>query len=452
MQIVNKVNHLLKLGYDKDIILMTLGITDSQFENIKKEIQEKQETAQRAKASQPKAKTKIQLLRERYYQLYNSEKKDEERVLEKNPLSDEEREEMSKKLDYVEEQLATISSKQTSEQNKIVKEILGIYSNLMDLNLPSDLAIRACIVLKSKPSRLKDTRASGALRSMMSKYTNKYYEAISDEINQLNDVVALKDMSKKIRVLYDSSYMVYSSLQGKIDRKISAIKMSQYKDQTKMLDGVTTQLVDSLVDPSTSLESLKEQIKQNGQAFYESRKKMIEGATTNKFLKADRFPTMEGSIKQVEHQLIEKLKSDYEIKDIDFLHHRLLELGIDRSVIIGVIVDNLLSRKRFDEAEGYIKKTIVSKEEQTEIDLGRTYYRRIRIARISDFIMRGINAEEGSIEDENKFFDMIERGIERAKIDPKNLVLGFSKDGKTKITWNDLTARDKKKVDMDFSD
>jgi len=65
------VNQLLKLGYDKDIILMTLGISDSQFENIKKEIQEKQELAQRAKASQPKAKTKIQLLRERYYQLYN---------------------------------------------------------------------------------------------------------------------------------------------------------------------------------------------------------------------------------------------------------------------------------------------------------------------------------------------------------------------------------------------
>ncbi len=65
------MNQLLKLGYDKDIILMTLGISDSQFENIKKEIQEKQELAQRAKASQPKAKTKIQLLRERYYQLYN---------------------------------------------------------------------------------------------------------------------------------------------------------------------------------------------------------------------------------------------------------------------------------------------------------------------------------------------------------------------------------------------
>ena len=55
--------------------------------------------------------------------------------------------------------------------------------------------------------------------------------------------------------------------------------------------------------------------------------------------------------------------------------------------------------------------------------------------------MKGIEAEEGEIEDEDSYFDTISRGIEQSKIDPSTIILGTSKDGKRKITWGEVTKK-----------
>ena len=72
MLIRDKVENLIKLGYDDDIIAMTLGLSEEQLEISKRDIQLRKE----AEARKPKPKTKMQLLRERYNALYNTEKKE----------------------------------------------------------------------------------------------------------------------------------------------------------------------------------------------------------------------------------------------------------------------------------------------------------------------------------------------------------------------------------------
>ena len=448
MLIRDKVENLIKLGYDDDIIAMTLGLSEEQLEISKRDIQLRKE----AEARKPKPKTKMQLLRERYNALYNTEKK-EAKSEDKKTLDKEQREQVELIITTVERDMKELLDLPANEQVKAIRKIKNLLATIDAVLIPSDLAKRVYTALQTdKIFKIKDRNSITTLRRLVDRYKAKCLESYSNEIEEIDDIATLQGISKQLTDLYSSSYITYSSLVSKINRKIQDIKVKNYKEQVNISDEVIEGLVALVVDPSIDLEQLKEQIKQNGLAYYERKKRMVEETAINRGMARLQTPTEEGSLRQVYYQMTDYIKSNLHIKDADFLYQRLMSLGLSKTVVANAIVKNLMEKKRFYEAETFVEKTFGNEKDRIEADSRRRHLSDIKRAKIANFIMRGINAKEGEIEDEEVFFRMIERGIEQSRLDPRTIVLGLAKDGKTKITWADVTAKEKVRKDFDISD
>ena len=448
MLIRDKVENLIKLGYDDDIIAMTLGLSEEQLEISKRDIKQRKE----AEAQKTKPKTKMQLLRERYNALYNTEKK-EAKSEDKKTLDKEQREQVELIITTVERDMKEVLTLPSNEQVKVIRKIKNLLATIDAVLIPSDLAKRIYTALQTdKIFKIKDRNSIATLRKLVDRYKAKCLESYSNEIEEIDDIATLQGISKQLTDLYSSSYITYSSLVSKINRKIQDIKVKNYKEQVNISDEVIEGLVALVVDPSVDLEDLKEQIKQNGLAYYERKKRMVEETAINRGMARLQTPTEEGSLRQVYYQMTDYIKSNLHIKDADFLYQRLMSLGLSKTVVANAIVKNLMEKKRFYEAETFVEKTFENGEDRIEADSRRRHLSDIKRAKIANFIMRGINAKEGEIEDEDLFFRMIERGIEQSRLDPRTIVLGLAKDGKTKITWADVTAKEKVRKDFDISD
>ena len=448
MLIRDKVENLIKLGYDDDIIAMTLGLSEEQLEISKRDIKQRKE----AEARKPKPKTKMQSLRERYNTLYNVQINDVKPQA-KKAFDEEQRARVELILGTVEREMKELLDLPANEQVKAIRKIKNLLATIDAVLVPSDLAKRVYTALQTdKIFKIKDRNSITTLRRLVDRYKAKCLESYSNEIEEIDDIATLQGISKQLTDLYSSSYITYSSLVSKINRKIQDIKVKNYKEQVNISDEVIEGLVALVVDPSVDLEDLKEQIKQNGLAYYERKKKMVEETAINKGMAILQTPTEEGSLRQVYYQMTDYIKSNLHIKDADFLYQRLMSLGLSKTVVANAIVKNLMEKKRFYEAETFVEKTFENGKDRIEADSRRRHLSDIKRAKIANFIMRGINAKEGEIEDEDLFFRMIERGIEQSRLDPKAIVLGMAKDGKTKITWADVTAKEKVKKDFDFSD
>ena len=448
MLIRDKVENLIKLGYDDDIIAMTLGLSEEQLEISKRDIQLRKE----AEARKPKPKTKMQLLRERYNALYNTEKK-EAKSEDKKTLDKEQREQVELIITTVERDMKELLDLPANEQVKAIRKIKNLLATIDAVLIPSDLAKRIYTALQTdKIFKIKDRNSIATLRRLVDRYKAKCLESYSNEIEEIDDIATLQGISKQLTDLYSSSYITYSSLVSKINRKIQDIKVKNYKEQVNISDEVIEGLVALVVDPSIDLEQLKEQIKQNGLAYYERKKRMVEETAINRGMARLQTPTEEGSLRQVYYQMTDYIKSNLHIKDADFLYQRLMSLGLSKTVVANAIVKNLMEKKRFYEAETFVEKTFGNEKDRIEADSRRRHLSDIKRAKIANFIMRGINAKEGEIEDEEVFFRMIERGIEQSRLDSITIVLGLAKDGKTKITWADVTAKEKVRKDFDISD
>ena len=131
--------------------------------------------------------------------------------------------------------------------------------------------------------------------------------------------------------------------------------------------------------------------------------------------------------------------------DVDRIYQRLFNINQNQSVDINIIISNLISNARFDEAKRFLDEKVKSKGNTIETAIARQCRIKIRNAEIAEYIMKGIKASEGQIQDENKYYETILRGIEQANISPDVIVLGKSRDGLKTITWKDVMEKQKNK-------
>ena len=122
---------------------------------------------------------------------------------------------------------------------------------------------------------------------------------------------------------------------------------------------------------------------------------------------------------------------------------RLVGVEVDRNVAINTIVQRLLDREKYDEAEAFIRGSYPDREDWSQIKNRKTALTDVRKRRISTFIMRGINARPASVEEENKYYQMIQNGIDKSYLEPQNIPLGKTRDGRRTITWADVMEKPK---------
>ena len=292
---------------------------------------------------------------------------------------------------------------------------------------------------------MKDRNATESFKRLVDRYRSKYMFSISSSVDGIDDLAELDRLLGEVRQFSTASYFAYSTVQSKILRKKQKIGLDKIKEFTVIPEDKIQGILNGIVDFSVDLNEVKERIEEAAQFYYDTRRAAAKEAPKNSPLSvATRNLTIESSKKQVRHQVVGAFERlDVEITDPSSMFARLVGVEVDRNVAINTIVQRLLDREKYDEAEAFIRKSYPDREDWSQIKNRKTALTDVRKRRISTFIMRGINARPASIEEENKYYQMIQNGIDKSYLEPQNIPLGKTRDGRRTITWEDVMEKQK---------
>ena len=448
MSISENADHLIKMGYDKDVIATTLGISTEQLESIQKEIE--QGISKGFSTSRPK--TKLQALRERYWSLYNTGYLETSTT--SKTITAAQRTEVIKRLDAVEKIMSDFFQKSKEEQKSRFNELTEYYNYFEKKMLPTDLAGRTYELLQvDNLPKVKDFKTMKSMQALAKKYRSKYFSSISHEIELTEDLEELSALSGKLSKLSDIPYMQMSIARTKLANKIHSIK-AKTNTQFNLSDESILSMISSLINPDIDIERLNEVIREKGIEYKERRDKIAqETGNSQSTSYGVQKMSLDVSIKQVKQQMLTLIKDkSIEIDDMDFLYQRLLALGFNEGAAARAIIDNLIQCERFDDARKLVSNFFAGRTDKADLTSKKSYQHQIQNAQIRYFIFRGINAPKGSIGDEDRYYQWIATGIEKAQINPRSLVIGSSKDGKRNIYWADIMEKQITKEKRDFTD
>ena len=441
MALQDRVRELIEHGYDDDVIIMTLGLSNSQLDFIKEQIK-KTETVPKIKTAQ---KSKLQLLRERYFAVYNS--KSPYIIEQPKSLSQEKIDEITRRLDKIEDIMPDVIEKPRGKEGRQYTDVKSLYSYLDKIDLPLNLAKRAFDLLPSEDQirHMKDRNATESFKRLVDRYRSKYMFSIGSSVDGIDDLAELDRLLGEVRQFSTASYFAYSTVQSKILRKKQKIGLDKIKEFTVIPEDKIQGILNGIVDFSVDLNEVKERIEEAAQFYYDTRRAAAKEAPKNSPLSvATRNLTIDSSKRQVRHQVVGAFERlDVEITDPSSMFARLVGVEVDRNVAINTIVQRLLDREKYDEAEAFIRKSYPDREDWSQIKNRKTALTDVRKRRISTFIMRGINAKPASVEEENKYYQMIQNGIDKSYLEPQNIPLGKTRDGRRTITWADVMEKPK---------
>ena len=437
MTIKEKAKQLITSGYDDDVIFLVLGISRRDVEIIKKQNES------------PKRKSKLQILRETYQGIYygenNISKKD---VL---PLSTAKIEEINNFLDEIEPQIKNVQQRLYTKRNEMM-DLIRKLGFLDDLSLSLDIAERVYKLFpeKKKIYKIQDISYRQKLIERRNKYKTKYFASIEEYMLEEDNIEVLNDLLEKIKKIFpDSQYTQgeASVIQNKITKRISYLKTNQ--NQLNQLQDVSSEvrkIAELIVGDEYNEEKIKEIILQESQVYLEKRNKYIKDSLASDSIKSLQLLTLERAKKQIYYQIGNLIKSgSNNIVNIEDSYQRLVNINHNWSVSLNIVIENLLVNKRFEEANSFVEMLFKSIKNPDYIKIRKQMKLKIRNSEISYFIMKGINAEEDSIDDEDKYYQLIEKGIEQSNISPISIVLGKTFDGLRNITWYDIMEKQKEK-------
>lgn len=437
MTIKEKAKQLIISGYDDDVISLVLGISRRDVEIIKKQNES------------PKRKSKLQILRETYQSIYY----DENNISRKDviPLSKEKIEEINHFLDEIEHQIKNVQQRLYTKQNEMMTLIKKLCF-LDDLSLPLDIAERVYKLFpeKKKIYRIQDISYRQKLIERRNKYKTKYFASIEEYILEEDNIEVLNDLLEKIKKLFpDSQYTQgeASVIQNKITKRMSYLKTNQNQlNQLQDVSNEVRKIAELIVGDEYDEEKIKEIILQESQVYLEKRNKYIKDSLASDSIKSLQLLTLERAKKQIYYQIGNLIKSgSNNIVNIEDSYQRLVNINDNWSVSLNIVIENLLVNKRFEEANNFVEMLFKRIKNPDYIKIRKQMKLKIRNSEISYFIMRGINAEEDSIDDEDKYYQLIEKGIEQSNISPISIVLGKTVDGLRNITWYDIMEKQKQK-------
>ena len=441
MLMKDKVKQLMELGYSKEIIMLSLGISDKDYCKYENQIALDKNTEKHKQSNRP---TKLQLLRKRYYRAYDADYRTPQQ--EEPKLSEEEITKITEILDTVKPKIDALPKYSKNMQLAVVSTVIKELKYIDDKTVPLDIAERLYELFPdNRKLRLGEVSTIRKVDQKRSFYFNKFSETVNRMIDKEEDPKKLQELSERLKKLFAKNKETRNfSFESKIKARITNMNKTVFDADTPT--ETVIEIANSLWEENYDENKTQSLITQETLAFYERRKQFVEENASNENFKRMQMPTEEGSRRQIIKQITDFIRdSEKEITDADRIYQRLLRVGQNQSVVINIIISNLISNFRFDEARKFLDEKVNSKGNTIETAIARQCRARIRNAEIADYIMKGIEASSGQIQDENKYYETIVRGIEQANISPDVIVLGKSRDGLKTITWKDVMEKQKNK-------
>ena len=351
MLMKDKVKQLMELGYSKEIIMLSLGISDKDYCKYENQIALDKNTEKHKQSNRP---TKLQLLRKRFHELYYADYSLHK--AEEIQLSDEEIEKITGILDSVKTKIDELPKYSKFMQVAVVNGIMKDLEYVDDKTVPLDIAERLYNLFpNNKKMKLQDDNCVKKVDKKRSFYYNKFSETVNRIINKENDPQKLQELLERLKkLLAKNKEIVGFSFEGKIKTKLANMNKKVFDVDTPT--ETVIRIADSIWEEDYDEEKIQNLIERESQYFYERRKRFVEENAPNENFKRMQMPTEEGSRRQILKQISDLARnSKKEMIDIKRTYQRLLKINTNQSVTLNVIISNLIFNERFPKRSEHIK-------------------------------------------------------------------------------------------------
>ena len=386
----------------------------------------------------------IIIVRKRYNAAYHTKNPDSRE--EGHVLIPEEISEISAHIDTIESKMQEILNMTCKDKNDVqrqrykVSSMLKLFSDIDNIDLPIDLLQRVYSIFPTDQlHKVMDIHAKDGIERKQGHYIIKYANAIGKQIEKTDDLEKLEKLFKTFSSIFGKSNYAVSTIRSKILKKIQTIKLSKVEGVLRQSEDKASAVVSMLMDPEVDIDTINQKVAEAADEYYENRMKVVNETDVNQRTAAVQAPTKEGSIRQIRFYILNEIRNGSSFVDnADFMLQRMQGISIDKNVAIHSLMESFIKDKKYDEAMKFAEGAYGRSCNVVDRNSFKTYKKRIQYLEVADLIMKGINARERSIEDENKYYEMIQRGIEQAKLDPRLIILGKTEDGHKSITYADI--------------
>lgn len=436
-----EVIELIKSGFDPESIAFEFGLEIEQVRQCKEEIEQNKVKSQNNKPNLT-GHSEMEKMREKYRRLYWGNNRSE--IVQTKPLSQEEIELIDTVLATVVDKIKEMEGLGKKEKRDIAQSIYTELKKIPEHQMPLEQAEKFYKLMCSKNlvglnMNITD-RIDFLLNKLRFKSQCQFADAIDFAQDKSIDIKELQRLSNLITSdMLREKNVVFGAVKNKILNKISRIQ------QQMAVDTMKNNIPDSIKSITSDLVKGKVDIQRANAIIDEEAKRRLANRPQNRFAM-----TKEDEKKQVFYKIstaIEENAETYPIENPQKTIKQLQELfggRIEQS--IRTVVENLITRKKFNEAKSICEEYIenfttenLSSRHAPSNNLSsiRSLSNRVRNAEISDIVMTALE-NQGTPEEERAYLKFIKRLLEEGNINPSVISLGKSKDGRKNITLADV--------------
>ena len=282
--------------------------------------------------------------------------------------------------------------------------------------------------VKLKVVAVKETYIRYGFNQSKKMIFSKFVAAVANEAHNTDDLEKLKKLNKLISSeLERDDTLAFSPVKRLLYDKINKIVRENAINNINLnISPDMSKLISDLCSGTVKLSDAKEVIA-----------KEAEKIKTNQFIKENQ---KEEQIGIRIRNIIKQSSLQCEIVNGEKTVQLLQEVTKCTSeVALDCVVSNYIKLKKYDDALAVCDKFSPKEGKSNFIELKSLdrIKRKVIVAQIGDIILKGIKTQ-GTPEEENAYFQMIENNLRRTSINLSNIDLGKSQDGKRRITLADI--------------
>ena len=433
-----KIKNMIKNGFDINLISFELDIPLQQIKKIEQEVIEEREnsfskiqTKQIKHEKSKKIRSKMDILRRKYNAMYF--KSNSSVIEEKQEQSEAEEKIISQVIKRIKFLVIELDGCSLKERRSGAISILKEVKKVLKYDLTIDQAESIFQVLDSNDLKnlnlnSRDT-LDGSIKRTKIKIIENLMNSIKYEYERTNSLEQLRKLSSKITIdMQNTSHLLTSGPKLSIQNKI--LKIQQANISNKANSDIPHNIVKIAIDLAS------------GKCNIENANRIIEIEIKRKLDNTKSFALNEEQArKQVVYQIqsvIEKQPEIVNIKNPEVTLKQIMDIeGAEFDKSINSIVNNLILRKDFETALDFCEQFSEFNGEGKLYGDTMPFVKKIKNAEIADFILKGINMN-GTAEEENRYFELIKKGIDMGNTNINDIYLGRSQDGIRNIMLSDI--------------
>ena len=413
----------------------------SKNENQSKKI-EPEKRKRKSEDNATEKMSKLDIMRKKYKDKYSDGSSQSAKEQVKEVLTPEENKEVNMTILETLKAVNSYNGEKTGSR-KFINTICDNIRNVTEKNM-SFYQIRklASIIDNDKLKQAlqySESNIRKAFKEAQNAVYSKLADAVDAQIDDSNNVAKLEELSKTLKNGMEKENYRVSVIKSKLQRKIDKIKLEERIRSLRedIPDEIRT-IISGIAEGELDVEKAKSII-------VEKAAEKVNGR------KATRFTLNEEQerrqyIAQIRKALNEQ-SDRYPIRNPEKTINLLEQLTDDTSLTnFNTVVSNQISRRKFDEAQDLCQKYIKSSKgnvEDTAYLMG--VRKKIRNSKIGDLVYRTIHSDI-SQEDEAKFWDLLQQGLDMGNVKMSNINIGKTQDGLRTITLQDIWPDDEKGI------